>query len=184
MVAGRSVLDPETVLRGATVHFGRHSTLDMDLLADELAVSRATLYRAVGSRDRLLGEVFGLISRRLFQMARAQAGTVRGPEGVLAVTRVFVGLLESAEQLNTFMAEDPQIACRVLFTTAGDVQRASVREQTAVFAEAGIAGDNLPGRAFLYVRIVESVLFAELLGAGPQKLADAEPALRALLVRE
>ncbi|GAB3254643.1 QsdR family transcriptional regulator [Kineosporia babensis] len=181
MFTSRTVLAPEVVLRGAALHFGRHSTLDMDLLAGELAVSRATLYRAVGSRDKLLGEVFGMISRRLFASARARVGPITGPADVLALTRAYIGLLDAAHQLRTFMAADPQIASRVLFTTAGETQRTSVTEQAQVFREAGLKGEDLERRAFLYVRIVESVIFAELLGAGPLKLTDAEPALRALL---
>ncbi|GLY15905.1 hypothetical protein LWF15_17230 [Kineosporia rhizophila] len=181
MPTSRPVLAPEVVLRGAAIHFARHCTLDMDLLATELAVSRATLYRAVGSRDKLLGEVFGMISRRLFQIARARVGRVGGAEDVLAVTRSFVGMLELAHPLRTFMAEEPQIAARVLFTTAGDVMRRSVAEQAQIFREAGVGGPQPLGRALLYVRLVESVIFAELLGAGPVELADAEPALRALL---
>ena len=38
-------------------YFLNHATIDMDELALTLAVSRATLYRVVNSRDRLLGEV-------------------------------------------------------------------------------------------------------------------------------
>jgi AcrR family transcriptional regulator len=177
------VLSSEAILRGAMQHFLRHSTLDMDLLARELAISRATLYRAVGSRDRLLGDVFGAAGRWLFGTARAKVGVVRGPDGVLAVTRAYVELLGGAVQLRTFIAEDPMVASRVLFTTSGDVLRRSVADQEGIFREAGIAGDDLAERAFLYVRIVESVLFAELLGTGPVTLAGAEPALRALLTR-
>ncbi|WP_285598004.1 QsdR family transcriptional regulator [Kineosporia sp. NBRC 101731] len=181
MSTSRSVMAPEVILRGAAVHFQRHSTLDMDLLARELAISRATLYRAVGSRDRLLGMVFGTISRWIFQLARDEVRPVCGPDGVLAVTRAYVKLLDQAVQLRTFMQEDPQIAARVLFTPAGDVMRRSVQEQTATFREAGIGGDDLEDRAFLYVRLVESVLFSELLGTGQVSLAGAEGALRALL---
>lgn len=181
MSTSRGVLEPEVVLRGAALHFLHHSTLDMDLLARELSVSRATLYRAAGSRDKLLGEVFGAVSRRLFEMARARVGTVSGPEDVIAVTRVFVGLLDAATPLRTFIAEDPQVASRVLFTTAGNVMGRSVQEQTEVFRLAGVGGENTEGLAFLYVRLVESVIFARLLGAGPVSLADAEPALRALI---
>jgi AcrR family transcriptional regulator len=175
------VLDRKALLQGAALHFQQHATLNMDLLARELSISRATLYRAVGSRDKLLGDVFGAITRWLFDEAHTRVGVISGPEDVLAVTRTYVRMLQSAEPLRTFIAEDPQMASRILFTTAGDVQRRSVEEQARVLREAGVGGDDPGGRAFLYVRIVESVLFAELLGHGRRELAVAEPALRALL---
>ncbi len=114
---------------------------------------------------------------------RVRVGPLSGPDDVIAITRTYLEMLEQANAFRTFLREDPQVASRVIFTTAGNVQQRSVEEQTEIFREAGLTGDDLGRRAFLYVRIVESVLFAELLGAGQMFLADAEPSLRALLFR-
>jgi hypothetical protein len=50
------VITYEAIVAGARVQFLREGTIDMERLANELAVSRASLYRAVDGRDRLLGE--------------------------------------------------------------------------------------------------------------------------------
>jgi hypothetical protein len=42
---------PGKAVRGAVRHFQACGSLDMDALATELAISRATLYRVAGSRD-------------------------------------------------------------------------------------------------------------------------------------
>src|SRR5262245_25508423 len=48
---------PEDVLHAARRRFLRGERVDMNDLAREVGIGRATLYRWVGSRDQLLGEV-------------------------------------------------------------------------------------------------------------------------------
>lgn len=63
--------------------------VDMDVLAERAAVSRATLYRVVGSRDRLLTEVvWSLTDRLLARSCREAEG--EGIDRVLDVTRRFL----------------------------------------------------------------------------------------------
>jgi hypothetical protein len=76
------VISYETVVAGARRHFLREGTIDMDELAHELAVSRATLYRAVDGRDRLLGDVLWSLAERIFARAR-RAVDGRGIEAIL-----------------------------------------------------------------------------------------------------
>lgn len=165
------------------MHYLRHSGLDMDTLATELSVSRATLYRAAGSRDALLGEVFWAIAELLLAEARAEArGT--GPDRVIEVSRQFAELMSTAQQLRDFVAADPQTAARVLVTPATDVQSRAVRAQLEIFRESGVTSggeEDLRRRAYLYVRLIESVVHSELLGMTEIEFAMAEPALRALL---
>ncbi|WFE21319.1 hypothetical protein O7621_26330 [Solwaraspora sp. WMMD937] len=75
------MVSEETVVRGGGRYFLSHGTIDMGGLADALAVSRATLYRVTGSRDRLLGEVlWWLGSRQLAEACGARRRT--GVDGV------------------------------------------------------------------------------------------------------
>jgi AcrR family transcriptional regulator len=176
------VIAPEVLLRGAAYHYLQHSTIDMDALAGELAISRATLYRAVGSRDALLGEVFWAIAKILIAEAAGEArGT--GPDRVIAVSRIFTELLDSAEQMRSFVAAEPQTAARVLFTAAAELRQHAIDAQLRIFVESGIEGDpaDLRRRAALYLRTLEGVLYGPLLGSGPIAFEAAEPALRALL---
>ncbi|MGB2566964.1 QsdR family transcriptional regulator [Micromonospora citrea] len=166
------------------MHYLRHSTLDMDVLAAELSISRATLYRAVGSRDALLGEVFWSFAKLLLDEARGEApGT--GPDRVVEVSRVFAELTSSGPQLQQFVAAEPQTAARVLVTPATDLQKRSMEAQFEIFRESGLIGDeeDLRRRAYLYVRLVGSVIYSDLLGMAGVEFSLAEPALRALLPR-
>ena len=52
----RRVVSESDVVRGGCRYFLRHGTLEMDALAGSLAISRATLYRVVHSRDRTRGK--------------------------------------------------------------------------------------------------------------------------------
>ena len=182
MATARRVIDREALVRGAALHFLRDATLDMDALAAELVISRATLYRAVGSRDALLGEVFRYFGRRLVDEVRTEAMSP-GADGVIEATRVYAELVREAQPLRRFIAAEPDTALRVLFTAAGDVHRRAVEEQLARFRKAGFTGPepDLRRRAFLYYRIVESVIYGELFGVADVDLELAEPALRALL---
>ncbi|MEU4564550.1 QsdR family transcriptional regulator [Actinoplanes sp. NPDC023936] len=164
------------------MHFLKHSTLDMDLLASELAISRATLYRAAGGREPLLGEVFWAIGR-LFLAEAGDEATGSGPDRVIEVSRLFAELVATAQQLKQFVAAEPQTAARVLLTTATEVHERAVRAQLEIFEESGLAGDpdDMRHRAFLYVRLMESVVYSDVLGVPQVPFALAEPALRALL---
>ena len=64
------VITYEAIVAGARRHFLREGTIDMERLAQELAVSRATLYRAVDGRDRLLGDVLWSLAERTYAQAR------------------------------------------------------------------------------------------------------------------
>ncbi|MEU8662987.1 QsdR family transcriptional regulator [Actinoplanes philippinensis] len=180
----RRVIDPDVMLRGAAMHYFRHSTIDMDLLATEMAISRATLYRMAGSRDALLGEVFWALGR-IF-LAEASAGAIgTGADRVLHVSRLFAEMVTGAQQLRNFVAEEPQTAARVLLTTGSDVHHRAVGAQLEIFGQSGIGGDpaDLRQRAFLYVRLMESVVYSPVLGVPEMDFDLAEPALRALLPR-
>lgn len=184
-VPPRRVLSHEALVRGGGYYFLAHGTVDMDGLARALAVSRATLYRVAGSRDRLLGEVLWWLGNRLLTDAR-RARRADGVGGVVEVTRHYVGALSRSAPFRRFLAAEPELAARILFTTPGLVHRRFVRAQVAIFRE--VLGPDLralPGEpeslAYLYIRIVESTLYAELLTGRPLDLALAEQALRSLL---
>ena len=55
---------PESIFRAALDTVLARRRLDMRALALETGMARATLYRKVGDRDRLLGEVLWYLTRR------------------------------------------------------------------------------------------------------------------------
>jgi hypothetical protein len=176
----RRVISRDAVVRGAMRQFILIGSVDMQALAGELAISRATLYRVAGSRDALLGEALWLLGRDLLDRARAER-VGRGVDGVIEVSRIFADRLSSASAMRIFIAAEPETAARVLFTPSGAVHRRIVLAQRDVFVEAGLAGSDLAARAFLYVRLMESVLYSDLINGRPVDFHTAEGALRALL---
>jgi AcrR family transcriptional regulator len=179
------VITYEAVVAGARRHFLREGTIDMEELARELAVSRATLYRAVDGRDHLLGDVLWSLAERTYEHAR-EGVAGGGIEAILEVSRRFTAVLTSSEPFRRFLEREPQTALRVLLTPAGNVHARTVALQREIFAEA-FAGHEaeLPGDldslAYLYVRLRESVLYADLMSGGHPDPDVADRAVRALL---
>ncbi|GGS57485.1 QsdR family transcriptional regulator [Actinokineospora fastidiosa] len=181
MTGPRRVVDHERVVVGACRFFLRNATVEMDRLAASLAISRATLYRVVHTRDGLLGDVLWRLGDRLLTTAR-RSRLRGGVDGVLEVTRLFTAQLRAAGPFRAFLLAEPETAARVLFNAAGGVHARAVAAQREILAEAGAwPADQLDQLAFLYVRIVESALYAELFGSRGVDPALAERAARALL---
>ncbi|WP_019806858.1 QsdR family transcriptional regulator [Saccharomonospora halophila] len=182
-VDARRVVSREQVVHGGCRYFLRHGSIDMPALASSLAVSRATLYRVVHRRDAVLGDVLWRLGERLLTRARRRRGRT-GVEGVLEVTRSFSAELRNAAPFTAFLRAEPETATRVLFHTPEGVHRRMVAAQRAVLLENRTPTwrpTELDDLAFLYVRIVESALYAELLNGRRLDPATAERAARALL---
>jgi hypothetical protein len=161
----------------------------MEAVAHDLAVSRATLYRVVGSRDRLLGEVLWRLAAGALDQARDRR-TSDGIDGVIEVVRDFSRRMLTTRSLRAFVAAEPETATRVLVT----VHRRGIAAVGALFDEVGLGKrgpfdptttglvDDPERVAYLLVRIVESLCFAELAGTRPD-LDLTEQTVRALLVQ-
>ena len=179
-MGARRVVSREQVVRGACRFFVRHGGVDMDGLAVSLAVSRATLYRVAHSRDGVLADALWLLADRVLDRARQQR-TAGGVDGVLQVTRHFVAQLRTSAPFRQFLCREPETAARVLLNDS--VHRRAVAAQRDILREVRPwSPRELDQAAFLYVRVVESVLYAELLGGTPLDLDLAERAARSLLV--
>jgi AcrR family transcriptional regulator len=154
------VIRVDQVTAAGRRYFLEHATIDMDELALALSVSRATLYRVINSRDRLLGEVLWQLAERTMTRAR-QTRTRDGIEGVLDVIRIFSDGLLDSKPFRNFLGNEPEAATRVLFTPAGGCTGAQwAGEELFVEAEPAegtwIVGDH-DNLAYLVVRIVESL---------------------------
>jgi AcrR family transcriptional regulator len=179
------VITYEAIVAGARRHFLREATIDMEQLAHELAVSRATLYRAVDGRDRLLGDVLWSLAERTYEEAR-RAVTCRGVDAILEISHRFTESVTAAAPFRRFLEQEPQTAMRVLLTPAGGVHARAVALHREIFAEAfagredGLLGD-LDTLAYLYVRLRESILYADIMSGRLPDPEVAERAVRALL---
>lgn len=84
----RRVISCEQVVDAAVRLFHTTGRLDMEELASATAVSRATLYRVAGSRDRVLGDVLWRQGHRLLVSVEA-AVAGRGLDRLLTISERF-----------------------------------------------------------------------------------------------
>lgn len=162
--------------------------VDMKTLVKELNVGRATLYRVVGSRDRLLGQIIADLATLTQQRVVHEVGAAIPPsveqivQSAYQVNQQVVGF----EPLRQLIQRDPETAFRVLFTASGGVHGTSVagwKDYLERTAEAGaFALPRESGRlAYMFVRIGESMIFADLLDNREPDLDLARDLQRALL---
>ena len=178
------VITYETIVAGARRHFLRSGSIDMDELASELAVSRATLYRAVDGRDRLLGDVLWSLAEHTYEQARRRslARRRRHPRDLASLHR--------GRDHVTAVPSLPRAGATDRAARAPHARRwrprARGRAAPELFAEA-FAGheEELIGdfdtSAYLYVRLRESILYADVVSGRQPDPEVAERAVRALL---
>lgn len=163
------------LFRLARRRFLHGERLDMQAMATELGVSRATVYRWAGNHDRLLGEVLVDLTRKTWALAEcdgAEQDAERGAERVLAVYRRVLTMLVTSEPYRTALLRDPRQLLRVA-TRDGRVIRTVTDLCADLLAREEAAGTlALPtdrhALASAMVRIGEATIYADLLaGADP-----------------
>jgi AcrR family transcriptional regulator len=159
---------PEAVFQAALAAFRSPRRLDMRALATQLGIGRATLYRRVGGRDRLLGHVLWYLTRCSVARGLEEAHGLVGVERVLAVVRHLLHDVESGPALRRFLQEEPAAALRVLTTARGDVQPRVVgllERLLTVEEERGALSLPLDRRvlAYVLVRVCEGFLYADVI---------------------
>jgi AcrR family transcriptional regulator len=183
-VAGPAVT-PLDAFKTARRHFIRGERIDMQELAAELGVSRATLYRWVGSRDRLIGEVLWSFSELQLQESRAMA-TGRGGERVVQIYEHYLAETAQFPPLRRFIESEPDAALRILWSGQGVVQRRLIDVARGLLEEAVAAGElelRLPADdlAYVMVRIGESFSWREWITGDEPDVPKAAAVVRLLL---
>ncbi len=160
--------------------------LDMRGLANELGMGRATLYRKVGSRDRLLAEVTWYLTRRLVLRALRDTQELEGQARVLAVVEHYARAVSEQVELRRFLEAEPEAALRILTSKHGHVQAGlvTVLERLLVH-ETGLdrtaACLDASTLAYVVVRIGESFLYADVIGHGEPDVDTALDVIERLL---
>jgi AcrR family transcriptional regulator len=159
--------------------------LDMGALAEQLGTSRATLYRWVGSKERLLGEVAWSLAQASFDDARAKARG-SGPDYVADVVERYLRAAFDFAPLRRFVERDGEYALRVLTSKHSPMQRRSIEATRELLAEQAAAGAfepplELDALAYVIVRIAESFLYSDVITGSEPDVDRAAEAIRALL---
>ncbi len=153
----------DDVLRTARAQFAAGQRVDVTIIARELGLGRATIYRWFGSRERLLADVVATDLEALVTRARSEVAE-HGPAGLLEVfDRVNRRIAESAA-LRRFVEQERAAALRLLTSSDGIVQARSVAAVTRLIAaEAADGYYNPPAEpgtlAYAVVRLAEAFLY-------------------------
>jgi AcrR family transcriptional regulator len=176
---------PVDALKAARRRFLRKERVDMSELAADLGVGRATLYRWVGSREQLLGEVLWSMTEAGLGQAKADARG-KGAEWVLQIYRAMGDQIVANQPLHHFIENEPELALRVMTSNISPQQRRMTDAWREILLEAErdkglklrLDADTL---AYVLVRIAESFLWSDLITGEQLDLEKANEVARALL---
>jgi AcrR family transcriptional regulator len=157
----------------------------MQALAEELGVSRATLYLWVGSREKLIGEVLWSFADAGLRQARDGARG-SGAAYVLDVFRRFIRANAAFAPLRKFIEQDPELALRVLTSKSSPVQGRMVDATRALLADQVEAGRLVPALpidalAYTIIRVAESFLYSDLIAGSEPDVERAVQVVEVLL---
>lgn len=180
--------DAALAFRMARRTFLAGERVDMGSLAGRLGVDRSTLFRWVGSRDRLLVDILtSLADPTLRDVAAVAGGT--GGRRVARVAGLYAEALIAAPYYRVFLQRETERALRLITTRASPLQRHVVQVFESLLAEEARSGEQahplaLPDLAYLVVRIVESFVYADLLTGEQPDAAKVEAAIAAVLLAD
>jgi AcrR family transcriptional regulator len=166
----RTRATPAAAFRAARRMYLKGQRLDMQALATELGVSRATLYRWTGDREQLLSDVLWSLSDDLFEQAKADNPDHTGTQRLLAIYRQHLGALVEAEPLHTFLRQETHAALRILTSHEGGVQPRTVATLAELYREEQQAGTFKPRAdvtdlAYAVVRLTEAFIYNDAIVA-------------------
>jgi AcrR family transcriptional regulator len=159
--------------------------VDMTAIAERLGISRVTLYRWVGNRAALLGEVMAELAIRTARAERSRISAT-GADAIAHVATYLVQTLMSFEPMQQLLRSEPEFALRVL-TTAEGPTAARIADYWTHEIDAEIDAGRFspvlpaPDLAYLIVRLSESFVYKEVIAGEPADPALAERVFRMIL---
>jgi AcrR family transcriptional regulator len=159
--------------------------VDMSSLAEELGVSRVTLYRWVGSREHLLVEVIWSLARRTLDIIEADV-TATGPERLVRIVTRFLDDVITNPGMKRWLGEEGESAMRLLTRHDTGFQPRLIDAMHDLLREETDAGRldlpvDLREVAYVIVRLIESYTYLDLITGEQPDARRAEPILRLLL---
>lgn len=180
-------------MQGAPANLAAHwvkdgRRLDMQGLADELGVSRVTLFRHVGGREELTSKALWVLTERSLMTAtrRWEAERAEGELHTPGTGRHLNEIVSQAQGLRRLLDDEPALTMRVLTDPRGRVQTGIVSYVEALLrrdmAEFGLVPLSEPGAlAYALVRLGESFIYADVLAARQPDVATANRLQQALV---
>ena len=141
--------------------------IDMQRLAAELGVNRVTLYRWVGNRGRLLGEVAWELAERTIDR-RLEQSSSQGGERVADVVTGFIEDVRTNEGMRKTIAQEGPVAVRLLTAGDGVVHPRLVEKYRSILEKEVDSGAFTPSApldelAYALLRVTEACVYLDLL---------------------
>jgi AcrR family transcriptional regulator len=174
----------EDVIEAGLHRYLRGQRIDVQAIAAEIGVGRATVYRWFGSRDNLIGEV--VIRATEPVLAEARAGLEgRGGPGLLDTFDRFNRSLSEAPALRAFVEQERDAALRLIASGAGIVQPRIVELITSLITQEVEAGTYKPPvepaiLGYAIVKLAQAFLFNDTVAdirGDVDRLREVEAAL-------
>lgn len=177
---------PVDVLREARRRFLRMERLDMRELASDMGVSRATLYRWVGSRDQLLAEVVWSLGEPALRLASEVGEGMTGADRILRIYEQFGEQILAHGPTRHFVDTEPATAIRVMTGKESPNQIkviAFYRDLIEKAAERGEITLRLPAEtvAYVLVRAANAFLWTNLIAGEEPDIHTSLEVARVLL---
>ena len=177
---------PVDLHRLARKYFIHAQRIELQKLARELGISRATAYRWAGSADQLVGEVLASLTRDSFERLAKASVDKTGSDRVLYVLNEGMRISHEFPALRRFLRRDPETGLKVVASKDGPVQAATIDSIRDLLIQEIQAGHlSLPVdpavMAFALTRMIESFLYADLISGVESDLDNASKILELML---
>ncbi len=178
-------ISPLELLRLARRHWLKGEKVSIDRLAKESGVSRVTIYRWVGSKDYLMGEVlWSAFEPGMNKIIKETPGT--GIEHIVDVHRQLMILVLSFPPMQHFIKDDPAYALRLVTTPASCVRERVVKAIVSHLNEEEANGHiRLPAPAKelseMIIRANESLMYSDAISGRSPAIEQACNMVRMLL---
>lgn len=177
---------PEDLVTRARKRFLAGERIDIETLAEELGISRATAYRWAGNNETLVGEVIASMTEMTFHRTLKESRG-KGAALILEVLERGMRAIVGSRVYREFLERDPQRALRIVASKEGPSQRRAIALHQGLL-EDQIARGHLSLEAdphtvaYALVRLGESFLYADLI-AGEQPDVDKAMQVFRLMLR-
>jgi AcrR family transcriptional regulator len=174
----------EAALKLATERFLACERVDVQAIARELGLARATMHRWFQTRELLLGEVLGTLAVQRLLATRARVAG-NGARALIATLDSFNREIAATPGMRALLAQEQERALRILTSSAGLVQPRVVA-CTARIIEAEVQEGHFvptippPVLAYAIVRLGEAFLYNDALAGirgDTERLRQVEAAL-------
>jgi len=162
--------------------------LDIGKLAEELRVGRATMFRWVGTKEQLYGEVIsGAFLQTLEWAKRKSSG--QGAAYLTQVTHHLLRALVASQPLRRFVRSDTEWAMRIVMSRESPVEQRVIAAVRSLIDGEVAAGHLAPAMdleslAYVIVRIAESFLYRDVITGDQPDILTATQAIGLLFTAE